>query len=272
MIHKLNSNSLVKAPYIKETKRLFGASSAWGHGAVKKEETLPLLKKLQSHAAKGVLFTENLLQENCWGGTCSAQSLNFAERFNYSKGNDLHERVCNAAEQCTESSLALRTEQAALNAITKDVNIKTPDFSRAKVESIVALRDYKVDYASDSIPTNNFGKIDFNDFAHTVEQLPEGIFFIRILSKNSNHKEESYGHSVLFLNFAEGHYFWDPMGGLVQLADFEVTKELYNIVGGTSSRWGLEDPRFYRITKKGLSSKLEDSIHSVVKNWQTRLS
>ncbi len=264
MINILSKNSPVKPPSIKETKRLIGASSAWGHGAVKREETLPLLKKLQIHAAPGVLFKENLLENNCFGGTCSAQSLNFVERFTYSKETDFHQRIFKAAEKCIESGPVLRAEQAALNAITKDANVKTSDFCRAKVESIVALKDYKVDFASDSIPANTFGKIEFNDFAHTVEQLPEGVFFIRILNKDSNHKEEGYGHSVLFLNFSEGHYFWDPMGGLTQFADFEVKKQLYIAVGGTSSRWGLEDPRFYRIIKKGDFSNLENSIQSIV--------
>jgi len=62
------------------------------------------------------------------------------------------------------------------------------------------------------------------------------------------------------------------MDGLTQFADFEVKEQLFKAVGGSSSLWGLQDPRFYRIVKKEAFSKLDDSIKTIVKSWKRRLN
>lgn len=236
---------------IKKTQVINSSCSDNGHGLVDLELRNSYFKKLVDNAAIGVLFKEDLLEKSCWGGTCSAQSLHFAHLFMNPKlaFMSLKERFAFVASKCTVSSLDCRAQQAALNAITEDKENPSSDFNRAKVESIVALKDFKVVYASDSIPSKE-GEISYEDFENTVIKLPEGLYFTRILATTNNHKKEAYGHSVLFLNTQEGCFFWDPMGNSYQLADKEVIRQLYEIIGGTNSRWGLDDPRFYKIVPK----------------------
>ncbi len=230
------------------------ASSLNGHGTVNLKHLNHCFKKLVSNAAPGVLFKKNLLEKSCWGGTCSAQSLNFSTLFMNPKYAHLgiKERFITVAKECTTSSLELRTKQAALNAITEDKANPSKDFDRAKVESIVALNDFKVVYASDPIRHKD-GEISLEDFKKTVIKLPEGLYFTRLLATCDNHKKEAYGHSVLFLNSKEGCFFWDPMGNSYHLDDKKVIEQLYEIIGGTNSRWGLENPRFYKIIPNHLA-------------------
>lgn len=245
-------------PKIKTTLSINSATSENGHGAVDIQKRNQYFSKLVKSAAKGVTFNSKYLETSCFGGTCSAQSLNFAKLFFTSPTylKSLAEKVHWVANQCQKSSIDLRTQQAALNAITFDPNTRVKDPNRAKVESIVALQDFVVVHASDSIREEN-GQVNFNDFKKTVESLPEGFYFTRILHKRNNHKGESYGHSVVFINSLDGCYFWDPMGQCYQFADETAIKDLYDRIGGTRSRWALEDPRFYKIMPKELFAKVK---------------
>lgn len=266
-----------KTPFIPNTSIINEASSEGGHGVVNIPQRNLYFDKLQKNAATGVKFSVQFLLKTCFGGTCSAQSLNFADTFFNApvEKKELADRFFWVTEQCKKSSLELRTQQAALNAITKDPEIEVKDFERAKVESIVALRDFDVVYASSPLKNDN-GKIEFEDFAQEIKKLPEGLYFTRLLCKTNNHKLESFGHSVIFLNSSKGCYFWDPSCASYQLADHEVVKELYDRIGGTSSRWGLEAPRFYKIIPKNkpvdekaesIKTSVFDFIEKTVFGW-----
>ncbi|MCH9633793.1 MAG: hypothetical protein S4CHLAM7_05260 [Chlamydiae bacterium] len=265
-----------KEEKIKETKWLKNASSKNGHGEINMDYAKDCLKKIQKAASPGVSFHADRLEKVCYGGTCSTQSLNFIEKFLSSKENDFHEKVIESADQCVESSLILRTEQAALNTIIKDPSIPSEDFSKAKVESILGLKSYNISYASEPINDNLSKDLTYKAFEERVTKLPEGIYFVRMLRPTDNEKEEIYGHSVVFLNFDEGHYFWNPMGGLTQIASQDVVKSLYNCIERDQKRFLLKNPRFYRISQEQPSivhqiNKLCQSSLNYLKAFQSRI-
>lgn len=250
---------------IKETKKLTDATNQNGDGPVDELLVEKYFNKLQANAAPGVTFKADYLENYCLGGTCSAKVLSFANDFFNSPEANLHEKVIKAAENHITSSYKLRTQQAALNTISKDDKNSAKDFSRAKVESIVALEDFVVEEASKPIPSvdYNFDDIYFGlpsietvpsmpleSFEEVFDQLKDGFYFCRMLSSGNNSKEEYYGHSVAFIKNAEGNYFWDSTGGLVQIADFEVKKKSYDLFNELMDKWGLDvPPRFYRLRK-----------------------
>lgn len=250
---------------IKETKKLTDATNENGVGPVDELIVKKYFNKLQANAAPGVAFKAEYISNYCSGGTCSAKVLSFANDFFNSKAANLHERVLNAAERHITSSHILRTQQAALNTISKDEKSLAKDFSRAKVESIVALEDFVVEEASKPIPKieynfdeNLFGlsaiemlpNMSFENFEEVFDQLKDGFYFCRMLASSDNFKDEYYGHSVAFIKHADGNYLWDSTGGLIQIADYELKKKSYDLFNELMDKWGLDiPPRFYRLRK-----------------------
>lgn len=241
-------------PLLSSLKEICSSSSTDGHGAVNLKLRDLHFEKLQKKAAPGVAFSEQYLSNVCYGGTCSAQTLNFANTFfnQLKEGLSTDQAFKVAAKKHKTSSLEIRTEQAALNAITEDKNTYTSDFQKAKVESIVALKDFKVLYDTKEISTEGDTTSIFNQFKQEIEKMPEGVFFVRILYPFSNHKKEAYGHSVFYVHDKDRHYFWDPMGPAYQLSDANVIKELFTIMKQEYSRWGVSKPRFYKILPEEL--------------------
>ena len=266
--------------------KVVNISSAEGHGPVIKELAQECLLKLQKNAAPGVKFDKFRLEDSCWGGTCSAQSLNFADLIVGSSVKPLSQKVISIAKQNTTSSLNLRTQQAALNAIAKDESTSERDFSRAKVESIVALRDFKVDFASEPLKLNvesieqviknlinkNRNAEDkeeelriYQSFHSVVSKLPDGMYFTRMLCDAENYKMEYFGHSLIYIKDASGHYLFDPAKGLHEISIKNWQAQLFKLFYESSAQWLIGTPRFYRIVKKdSLTSRLESAVNSAL--------
>lgn len=260
-------------------KKIVEISSDEGHGPVIEDLAQESLLKLQERAASGVKFDKFRLENSCWGGTCSAQSLNFADLVAGSNIRPLHQRVVSVAQQNTTSSLKLRTQQAALNAIAKDESVPVRDFSRAKIESIVAFRDFKVDFASKSLEEIVRDTIDdsmdldeaeldlciYQTFHSVVNKLPDGMYFTRMLCNADNYKEEFFGHSLVYVKDENSHYLFDPSDGLHKITNANWQAELFKLFSDISGQWMLSYPRFYHIVKKDpLSSKIESVMNEAL--------
>lgn len=247
----------------KPAKLLVSASSEGGHGKVIKERALEYFQKLKNNAAPGVKFDLQYLEDSCYGGTCSAQSLDFADKFVNSPTLSLRERDIRVAQSCQVSSLELRTQQVALNAIALDETTPVDDPAYAKVASIVALRDFEIDH----VPGLHEGvqeiaaqkglfseEIIKEHFFQIIEKMPEGLYFCRLLCNADNYKGEHFGHSTIFIKGQQQYFIWDPMEGLLEVSKNKFAESTYESYKDIADRWLLDAPRYYRIKKKLASS------------------
>ncbi len=239
---------------IRHTRQVTAGSMMDGYGPVNVPLVNRLMEDLNQKAPSGIFFDPKHLEYQLSGGVCSAHSISFIKDLLSSNEPSFHKRVIKCAQNYSTSSTTLRTHQAALNAISK-VEDPPEDFMKAKIEALVALHNLEIDYASaDNVFINSQqysdSGVDKSDFYNAVEKLPEGIFLIRAISKEDNHRGECYGHSMAFINSKDGQYFFDPSYGCTQIASGEVKKKLYDCVAGQCSTWGLNYPRFYRLKLK----------------------
>ncbi len=256
----LDQKARDKAEIAYTRKPLLISSARATYGEVNTGAALIKLKKLQKSAANGVKFERGRLESSCYGGTCSAQSLRFADDVATSTTKPLHKRVLQVASNSKVADIDHRTDQVALNAISMDTSKSVDDFSKAKVESIVALRNFQVLSSTSSLEELlNNKSIEMSDdsevnlyraFKKVVSHLSEGIYFSRLLYSADNHKKEEFGHSIIFIKSQEGNFLWDPADGLYEIPAKELTSTLFKIYRDVTGRWMLELPRFYKIAKK----------------------
>ena len=55
---------------------------------------------------------------------------------------------------------------------------------------------------------------------------------------------------MVYINFKEGKYFFNPNHGLTYLGKSDAEERLFEEVAKSCSRWGLNYPRFYRMKLK----------------------
>lgn len=238
-----------------------------GQGEYDRQLAHQLIDKLNQEASSGVKFDAKRLESEVWGGVCSAHSLSFVNDYLNSSlpekdSIDLTNKITHIGENYKESSKVLRTYQAALNTIAKNPEKKCDDFMKAKIESLANLHNLEVSEASsadvyideegywDEIECCYKPPVQSSKFNQEVEKLPEGIFLVRAVDKNDNYKEEYYGHSMVYLNKGNDHFFFDPCGGTKQIDSKAVKQVLHECIASQCCTWGLNFPRFYKLEKK----------------------
>ncbi|MCH9633794.1 MAG: hypothetical protein S4CHLAM7_05270 [Chlamydiae bacterium] len=231
----------------KETKLILGGTQEGKIGPTQYEKMLHTFNKISEKAEKGVFFNPNRLTHYLYGGTCSAMTLAFAKDFINSSIKNINERIITVMKDYTKSGEAFRAEQIALNTIEESSLTTAEDFKRAKIQSIANYYDLEFDYASEDL---NFESIknDPNHFKEVMDDLPEGVYILRILRPSNNFKKEQWGHTTFYLkDSVEGDYFYDPNYGLTEIATGETSDFFIKHLSLLNDVWYISNPRFYKL-------------------------
>lgn len=235
---------------------LFKGSQAQAEGQLlNTEKVFRLVEDLNQRREPGILFNPSSITQIIAGGVCTAMSLDFAEKFlklrkvhlmtdEYS--NDLFlSSIRNLGQRFAQCSEEMRTWQMAFNTIEVTSNPPGIDIGKNKIQSLVNLHGFKVDYASREIP------VDREDYERTLKEeeskLPNGLYLLRTIRPFNNVREEWHGHSMIYVKNQKEGYFYDPNEGAKYMRNIDHLPELAAALANCHRWFETSRARFYRL-------------------------
>lgn len=249
-------------------------------GVIDPEKAKGIVNRLNTgscHVIPAITFNPKMVKGQLTGGACSAISFRVAKEalFLLKSIQENKELSRSSKEHCFASHLTrfiqiqegmdkkeqldVRTVQMALNTITVDrETIKSGNAVREKVSAMAPFYGLRV---VSSCPEPSYPELSVrgneqleNQLSEQMRDLQEGVYFLRIIIKEYNHKLEEKGHSIVYIKTGDSQYYFDPQLGFYHLYP-EVTKTnlVYNALLSANEKFGVDVLSFHR---------LEDSVSS----------
>jgi hypothetical protein len=122
----------------------------------------------------------------------------------------------------------IRTNQAALNTISISNDARGEDRSNDKAKALAACFGFRVIASSKEITTDSIPEAE-QQFTSMQEGLPKGVYLVRTIKKEANHKQETQGHSTVFINAeSQGTFYFDTQIGFYALN--KMGKEMHALI------------------------------------------
>ncbi len=234
-------------------------------GAVVIAKVESIRAKLEASHPLGISFNPQKIKPYLMGGTCSAMSMEFLNSYfkerqvcvqqSDQRSEMLVNRIRQMGQQFASSSYKMRTLQAAYNTIEVIQPDSAVDHTKNKVQSLANYYSFAIDYASPEIHIDKLR--DENDLSQTVQALPEGAFFVRIIEYENNKKLEKSGHSLVYIKENGLGVFYEPNQGALKLPELRHTSYLYEAFKSCWGRFQVSRARFYRFHP----ALLHNSLH-----------
>lgn len=249
-INSISNISILRCPSRqekKETKIIHEGSQDGKIGSTHYATMIETFTKLNLKAESGIRFNASRLVSYLFGGTCTAMAFGFIKDYLASNETNLQQRCIQVMKGYTKSCQTFRAQQIAFNTIEYSPNTQAEDLKKAKAQSLANYYDLELGYTS--------GDLQYEDILNKpellkneIEMLPEGIYFLRILRPEDNHKGERWGHSTVYIkDKLQGDYFYDPNYGLTEIADGETPEFFLSHFETLKDAWLVSNPRFYQI-------------------------
>lgn len=235
---------------------LFRGTQAGCQGSVTIEKVEAIRARLEAEAAFGITFNSSKVKDTVEGGACSAMSLDFIDSYfktksickeepNY-RSSLLLEKIRLNGTLFAKSSQQMKDLQAAFNTI-EVLPSETPiDYSKNKVQSLANYYFLEINHSSKEIDTSTISNTQ--DIAKEVDELPKGVFLIRIIKPEDNDKLETQGHSMVFIKEEGVCLFYDPNFGVRDLSsDDDPSKALFNNFKLCLQTFKISKARFYQV-------------------------
>lgn len=198
--------------------------------------------------ANKIDFDEGKLYSFDGGGTCSAMALDFLARYiNECSGltsrTDITKKATKFRDFYCANTSTYSSRQAAYNTIYVDQQaaIQNPELIKlGKMQSLANFHYLKLTPATGTITIKAIKK-DSNKFKKKIKNLPQGTYVVRALLPADNHKQEYFGHSMIFIKGANISLYYDSSFGLV-----DITGEAEGFVKDKLISWEIPEVRFYR--------------------------
>lgn len=145
----------------------------------------------------------------------------------------------------------IRTTQAALNTISIKEAYRSEDRSNEKVKALSAYFDYRIAQSSEPIAVKDTAASQ-EKFSQIFEALSPGVYLVRVLQNEDNHKQEKQGHSTVYIKTeSDESYYFDTQLGLYDLTKIESTKPslIFQAMLSATVRFHVDDLKFHKITK-----------------------
>lgn len=155
-----------------------------------------------------------------------------------------------AAEEKREQ-LEFRTEQMALNTITVDRDvIKSGNAVAQKISAMAPFYGLKVVESSSELRVRGNDQLEAQ-LSKQTGKLKEGVYFLRIIIEENNHKREQQGHSIVYIKTGQAEYYFDPTLGYYHLFP-EATKTnlIYNALLSANQKFGVDVLSFHRLEEE----------------------
>lgn len=232
-------------------KRLTHTTQAGCNGLVDISAAKTIVASLNQKRSAGVIFEKTRLEHVVLGGTCTVMTLDLIHRFMKECKNcksDLDQenlliRLNNTYTQ--KSSARFRTKQMALNTIARKPDEPCDDFKMAKVNSLLKLKNLEVR----SLVVEGDLKKDSKSLTEQIQKLANGVFFIRSLKHENNHKEEDSGHSLALFNFSNRSYFYDPNYGIYAIPKASQGESLFKKLKRVDDTFNVNELRIYQVSR-----------------------
>ncbi len=142
----------------------------------------------------------------------------------------------------------IRTEQMALNMITVNRNVLNKGNAVAeKVGAMAPFYGLKVVESSSELRVKKNEQLQV-ELSQLKLGLIDGVYILRIIQEEYNHKLEVKGHSILYIKRGEAEYYFDPALGCYRLfAEVAKTNLIYNALLSANERFGVDTLSFHRL-------------------------
>lgn len=235
--------------------QLFNSNQNFCNGSINKKEAREKIETLNKNPAEEIEFDPKEIEADNFeleGGTCTAMSLEFLNKYFQIKKamreeqlplthENLKERIIQLKAEFATSSPKFRTRQAAYNAIRVKDCKRQLDYSLNKMQSIANDYSFQLHPVSEEISALK------EESAKTGE---EGAFLIRILRPDQNKKLEMYGHSMVYINEHGICVFYDCNCGAFDLGKSDHKRFVLNKFDECVTNCRVTRARFYRVSKK----------------------
>lgn len=281
-----NNEGCFTLEYTKEAYRQYYAEkfiTDYNHGPLTKGDIDPVDAKnmiaLLNNRAKvsvtGVFFDEIRLENEVEGGSCSAIALKVAKL-----AVDLFNSLDVEAEDFCDQYLAkitdavkslnregikksgpgkrfrkeIRSLQGAYNTICVDKSQKVDDIAQEKIKAIGSYYNLTVKQSTDQLNVKSNDNFE-EDLNRQLQSLSDGVYLIRILQLEDNHKLETKGHSVVYVKHQKGlETYFDTQLGLYDLTiadngNKEKKHLIYHSLRSADMRFGVDCLKFHKLDK-----------------------
>lgn len=216
-------------------------------GNVETDKAKAICAHLNSSPEKGVAFQEHRVTAFIMGGTCSAMSFEFADRYLKAKeaGLSPEEAIDRISPDFEQSNLEFRTRQSAFNTICKSMKKEAGDFKKAKIAAMLRFHQRKVVKASDCFDLDKGDSL--KKIEKILKQFQQGVFVVRCILENRSEKGEAFGHSTILIRDGGQNYFYDPAKGISELETGYEASVLHELLSAHNRQWGIYSGRIYQI-------------------------
>lgn len=218
------------------------------------KEIVKGLNEKASHVTKVVNFNENSMDKDLIGGSCSSIALRVGlVGIKCLQESEDDESLTNCVRDIVEKIHNLprsgrkevRNLQAAYNTIQVDTSVKVDDISQEKIKALVSFFDMKVCQSSEELlveETDSCEKV----YDEMINKLKSGVYLVRVLQKENNHKLETQGHSTIYIKGKNGkELYFDTQLGL-----YDVSKAqdlIYRSMCSAKKQFAVDVCKFHQL-------------------------
>jgi hypothetical protein len=222
----------------------------------KVKNIVAILNEKVASETKAVSFKADLVESRLKGGACSSIAFRVgcaALRYlqNPEDGSSgLIKCVKDIIEKVNVLNAAgrkdVRNVQAAFNTIFVDPLVKVNDISQHKIKALAAYYDVKVHHSTDELIVEDSAACK-KKFEELIENLKPGVYLLRILQKENNHKLETQGHSTIYIKNEQGRaLYFDTQLGLYDLS--KTQNMIYRSVCSAKKRFAVDTCQFHQLS------------------------
>ena len=245
-----------KRARIFHSKLLFEGTQEGCKGSISISEAEAVRKKLEDKKVEGITFNSENLTDKIEGGTCTSMSLKFTSCYfktkevckkdpNY-QPKMLLDKLSLIGHKFASSSDKMKNRQAAYNTIeTKNIEGNI-DYSKNKVQALANDRSLKINFSSKEIEVDYYHE-NIETISKEIDNLPEGVFLLRILKPKDNKKLEDHGHTLVYIKEEGIGLFYDPNLGVVNLSPKEHSDLLTTCMLKNLNDFEINKARFYQV-------------------------
>jgi hypothetical protein len=204
---------------------------------------------------QAISFNEATIESPLAGGSCSSIAFRIgcaALKF-FEKSKNDSEGLIKCIKAVVEEINALspsgrkevRGVQAAFNTIHVDTAVKVKDICQNKIKALAALFDISISQSTDELVVQDSENC-LKAFNKMVSNLSVGVYFVRILEKNDNHKLETQGHSTIYIKDEQGmELYFDTQLGLYDIG--QARDFIYMSICSALKRFAVNVCKFHQL-------------------------
>ena len=253
--HTLNGN---KISVTIASKKLVKSNQGTTTGFTNLNALSSVFNKIKQEAPASIALNEHSITRLVRGGNCTALSLDFANEFAV-QGLDkiadfdvLTKKVANMAEKYIKGSdaSAFKNRQAAFNCIEIKPNHLKDNVNQLAQDKVQAFLNYSSFNIKNASKTFNILKDTKSSLQETLNSLPNGLHFLRVIKPLNNEKLEEHGHSMIVFKHPSGFLFYDPNCGVEVVPNKDISTVIFDSLALNYARFEVSEARFYQIEKE----------------------